>query len=151
MAEPALLEGTSGICYGASKLDQELAFLNFNASLFEDYAETLKAEYFKDFQSYASDMYDTVSGLWRAINDIDPSFESSGIPGWNKMTFNLNDKYNYTDQTDYGMNMVYDDFTTAPGSAKNGTIQGAIWLDLNVMCPNCPQGNFTEHALQFAT
>eukprot|EP01083_Nonionella_stella_P091949 257192_1 len=133
MAEPALLEGTSGICYGASKLDQELAFLNFNASLFEDYAETLKAEYFKDFQSYASDMYDTVSGLWRAINDIDSSFSGEGddLRMFDKLTFDLNDQYNYSDNTDYNLNFGFDRFTSPGFDTGNASkkFEGFVYLD----------------------
>eukprot|EP01083_Nonionella_stella_P179915 640099_1 len=148
MAEPALLEGTSGICYGASQLDKELAFLKFNASFFDDYSETLNEEYIQDFQSYAADMYDTMSGLWRAINDIPDAFNDS-LLGF-AMTFNVNPNYNYSDNADYGLNMGYDNFAPR-GNTKNGTLAGDIYLDLNVLCPNCPRGNFTEHALQFAT
>eukprot|EP01083_Nonionella_stella_P076128 207275_1 len=149
MADPAFLDGISGVCYGSTHLDEELSFLKFNSSYFNDYTQRLNDQYMKEFQSYAADMYDTVSGLWRAIQDIPDTFPGQ-FPGYDTFNFHFNEKYNYSELASYGLNFDYDYFATK-GNTKNKTLEANMYLDLNVMCPNCPQGNFTKQVLQFAT
>eukprot|EP01084_Bolivina_argentea_P270302 459575_1 len=146
LGDPSVEDGVSGICYGATKLDAELELLEFNASYFENYADRLNEQYLKDFQSYADDLYDTLHGLWGAIQDFPTEIPANQGSFKNKMVYDW--KQNYSSGAGYSFKPIFDDIQQPEGSGSNNSLGWNFLFDLELSCPTCPQGDISNQSLQ---
>eukprot|EP01084_Bolivina_argentea_P270301 459572_1 len=145
LGEPDIdANGASGICYGAINLAAELEFLRINSTnAFDlDVAEKLNQQYLEEFQSYAEDMYDTASGLWNALQNIDTGPYPAGFG--NTVGFKPDEDLGH--EAGYGIDVGWS-HSSASGNTTSGTLEIQHVMDFGIRCQDCPQGNLTKESL----
>ena len=111
----------------------------------------------EDYQTYASDLYDSLQGLWSAIQDIDTDALSSSqytdsIVSTGDWTATENNSASSDYSIDIGLSEWDMTFCTSGCDGYNGSTTVINYVaDINVGCPDCPAGNFTEEFLQTVT
>ena len=103
----------------------------------------MEAEYIADFESFASDLYDTLNGMWTALQDFDTGADRGTVSYTNEFAA----VYNLTSSAGYDIDIQYID-TQFGGNVSSTGLTTNNQFAFYVGCPDCPAGNFTESFLE---
>ena len=151
MADTPTDTSSPGACYAKSATGTEPEFLKLDSTYFANYSSNLEAQYLEEFQTYTADLYDTLQGLWSAIQDIDIEglSETQTTASGMDVTGDWSANQNLSGAAKYGIDIGLSGWTYSLIAGDQGTVQTMDYMaDITIGCPDCPDGNFTEEFLQ---